>query len=119
MGLQLTPGLFVAETFELIFSKCAPPKYPNTSVDIIKYKKRSLCLCSLNNFTAVYNARNTPGENTAILMLLWCYIYNFIQNHNHCRDLHQIFSCLFETFGTMSEMMFSSDSMSKRYFFNS
>ena len=37
-----------------------------------------------------------------------------MQNHNHCRDLHQIFSCLFETFGTMSEIMFSSDSMSKK-----
>ena len=28
----------------------------------------------LNPFTAVYNARGMPGENTAILMLLWCYI---------------------------------------------
>ena len=49
------------------------------------------------------------------IRLFWCYYgvkYNFIQNHNHCRDLHQIFSCLFETFGTMSEIMFSSDSMS-------
>ena len=27
-----------------------------------------------NPFTAVYNARNMPGENTAILMFLWCYI---------------------------------------------
>ena len=36
---------------------------------------------------------------------------------NHCRDLHQFFSCLFETFGTMSEIMFSSDSMSKKIFF--
>ena len=53
----------------------------------------------LNPFTAVYNARNMPGENTATLMLLWCY-------HNHCRDLHQIFSCLFETFCTMSEICF-------------
>ena len=28
----------------------------------------------INPFTAVYNAHNTPGEKTAILMLLWCYI---------------------------------------------
>ena len=56
------------------------------------------------------SARYMAGENTTILMLLWCYI-------NHCRDLHQIFSCLFETFGSMSEIMFSSDSMSKKYFF--
>ena len=51
------------------------------------------------------------GENTAIL-IFYGVTYNFIQNHNHRRDLHQIFSCLFETFGTMSEIMFSSDSMS-------
>ena len=31
--------------------------------------------------------------------------------------IHQIFSCLFETFGSMSEIMFSSDSMSKKNFF--
>ena len=43
--------------------------------------------------------------------------YNFIQNHNQCRDLHQIFSCLFETFDSMSNIMFSSDSMSKKSFF--
>ena len=49
------------------------------------------------------------------IQLFWCYhgvTYNFIQNHNHCRDLHQFFSCLFETFGTMSEIMFSCESMS-------
>ena len=40
--------------------------------------------------------------------------YNFIQNLYHCRDLHQFFSCLFKTFGTMSEIMFSIDSMSKK-----
>ena len=28
---------------------------------------------SINPFTAIINARNTLGENTAILMLLWCY----------------------------------------------
>ena len=64
------------------------------------------------------SARNMPGE----IRLFWFYYgvaYNFIQNHNHCRDLHQIFSSLFETFGKMSEIMFSSDSMSKKYFFNS
>ena len=54
----------------------------------------------------------------ANLMLLW-FTYNFIQNHNQCRNLHQIFSCLFETFGSMSEIMFSSESMSKKLFFNS
>ena len=67
-------------------------------------------MASFNPFTAVYNARDTPGVNMAFL----CYYgvtYNFIQNHNHCRDLHQFFSCLFETFDTMSEIMFSSDSM--------
>ena len=37
-----------------------------------------------------------------------------MQNHNQCRDLHQNFSCLFETFGSMSEIMISSDSMSKK-----
>ena len=54
------------------------------------------------------------------IRLFWCYYgvtYNFIQSHNHCRDIHQIFSCLFETFGSMSEIMFSSYSMSKKYFF--
>ena len=53
------------------------------------------------------------------ILLFWCFYgvtYNFILNHNHWRDLHQIFSCLFETFGTMSEIMFSSDSMSKKNF---
>ena len=51
------------------------------------------------------------------IRLFWCFYgvtYNFIQNHNHWRDLHQIFSCLFETFGTMFAIMFSSDSMSKK-----
>ena len=43
--------------------------------------------------------------------------YNLIQNHNQYWDLHQIFFCLFETFGSMSEIMFSSDSMSKKIFF--
>ena len=28
----------------------------------------------INPFTALYNARNMPGENTAILMFLWCYV---------------------------------------------
>ena len=46
----------------------------------------------------------------------YCVTYNFIQNHNQCRDLHQFFSCLFETFGSMSEIMFSNDSMSKNIF---
>ena len=59
-----------------------------------------------------------PGK----IWLFWCFYgvtYNFIQNHNHWRDLHQIFSCLFETFGTMSAIMFSSDRISKRKNFNS
>ena len=56
------------------------------------------------------------GGNTAILIYFGV-TYHFIQNHNHCRDLHQIFSCLFETFGSMSEILFSSDSMSKKIFF--
>ena len=43
------------------------------------------------------------------MRLIWCFYgvtYNFIQNHNSWRDLHQFFSCLFETFGTMSAIMF-------------
>ena len=31
-------------------------------------------------------------------------------------DLHQIVSCLFETFGSMSEIIFSSDCMTKNFF---
>ena len=52
-----------------------------------------------------------PGENKGILMF-----FLVLLNHNQCRDLHQIFSCLFETFGSMSEIMFSSDSVSKYSF---
>ena len=83
----------------------------NLVIETVLYLKYN----RINPFTAVYNARNTLGE----IRLFWCYYgvtYNFIQNHNHCRDLHQIFSCLFETFGSMSEIMFSSDSMSKIFF---
>ena len=64
-----------------------------------------------NPFTALYKCTQYAGGK---IRLFWCYYgvtYNFIQNHNHCRDLHQIFSCLFETFGTMSEIMFFSDSL--------
>ena len=48
-------------------------------------------------------------ENMAILMLL-----NYVMLHiiSYQMDLHHMFSCLFETFGSMSEIMFSSDSMS-------
>ena len=80
----------------------------NLVIETVLYLKYN----RINPFTAVYNARNTLGE----IRLFWCYYgvtYNFIQN------LHQIFSCLFETFGSMSEIMFSSDSMSKIFFFNS
>ena len=35
-----------------------------------------------NPFTAVYNARNMPGEITAFLCF-YGVTYNFIQNHNH------------------------------------
>ena len=46
-------------------------------------------------------------ENKAILMLLCDGTYNLIQNHiNYYKDLHQIFSCLFETFGSMPEINF-------------
>ena len=62
------------------------------------------------------NARNTPGGKIRLFSCYYGVTYNFIQNHNHCRDLHQFFSFLFETFGTMSEIMFSSDSMSKIFF---
>ena len=41
-------------------------------------------------------------------------VLHIISYKNHNLDLHQIFSCLFETFGTMSEIMISSDSMSKK-----
>ena len=68
----------------------------------------------VNPFTAVYKCTLYARGGSAILMLLWC--YNFIQNHNNCRGLQQFFSCLFETFGSMSEIMFSSDSMSKNFF---
>ena len=71
--------------------------------------------CILTPSLLSISACNMPGE----IRLFWLYYgvtYNFIQNHNNCRDLHQIFSCLFETFGTMSEIMFSSDSMSKNFF---
>ena len=74
---------------------------------------------SINPFTAVYKCTLYAGGK---IRLFWCYYgvtYNFIQNHNQCRDLHKFFSCLFETFGTMFAIMFSSDSMSKKYFFNS
>ena len=53
------------------------------------------------------------------IRLFWCYYgvtYYFIQNHNHCRDLHQIFSCLFETFGTMSEILFLVIASKKNFF---
>ena len=63
-----------------------------------------------------------PYISAHFIWLFWCYYgvtYNFIQNHNQCWDLHQIFSCLFEMIGSMSEIIFSSDSMSKKYFFNS
>ena len=36
--------------------------------------KQADVIDAFNPFTAIYNARNTPGENTAILMLLLCYI---------------------------------------------
>ena len=62
------------------------------------------------------SAHNMPGK-IRLILFYHCVTYNFIQNHNHFRDLHQIFSYLFETFGTMSEIMFSNDSMSKKYFF--
>ena len=80
------PGLFKANfNFKDFSRKTSKFKYFS-----------SLCKpCYINPFTAIINASNTPGGNTAILMLLWCNIYNFIQNHNHCRDLHQIFpACL-------------------------
>ena len=52
----------------------------------------------LNPFTAVHNCRLYARE-TYIL-------YKYIQNHNYLRDLHKVLSCLFETFGSMSEIMF-------------
>ena len=42
--------------------------------------------------------------------------YNFIQNHNYWKDLHQIFSYLFETFGSMSEISFLVIACHKKYF---
>ena len=48
------------------------------------------------------------GENKAILMLhVLCDVtYNFQQNLNYWRYLHQLFPGLFETFGSMSEISF-------------
>ena len=100
----------------------------------------TLCLCSdetsihhvyclLKNPSLPYiSARYMPaggggggGGSGGGGVICYCGVtYNFIQSHNQCRDLHQFFSCLFETFSSMSEIMFSSDSMSKKkYFFNS
>ena len=73
-------------------------------------------------FQLIFNGGGGGGGGGGGIRLFWFYYgvtYNFIQNRNYCRDLHQIFSCLFETFGTMSEIMFSSDSMSKKKIFNS
>ena len=56
-----------------------------------------------------------PGENEDyfdVIMVLHIISYKF---HKQCRDLYH-FSCLFKTFGSMSEIMFSSDSMSKKNF---
>ena len=78
----------------------------------------ALWTCFLTPSLTSISAHNMPGE----IRLFWFYYgvtYNFIHNHNHCRDLHQFFFCLFETFVTISEIMFASDSMSKKYFFNS
>ena len=73
----------------------------------------SLAIDSLDNqFCILKTLSQRSCGNMAILMLFCDVTYYFIPNHNYWRDLHQLFSCLFETFGSMSEIMFSSDSMS-------
>ena len=49
------------------------------------YQQTSLTVYTITHsefdpFTDVYNAHNTPGDNTAILMLLWCYSLHIISN---------------------------------------
>ena len=57
------------------------------------------------------SARYMPVENEAILIVTMVLTYNFKHNHNECRIYIIFFSCLFETFVSMS-----SDSMSKNIF---
>ena len=68
-------------------------------------KKRRKIQVLINSFTAIYKCTLYAGGNKAILILYYV-TYNFIQNHNYWRDLDQIFSCMFETFGSMSEISF-------------
>ena len=73
----------------------------------------------INPFTAVYKCTLYAGGKYGyvdVTMVIHIVSYKIITN---CRDIHLFFSCLFETFGSMSEIMFSSDNVSKTYFFNS
>ena len=71
---------------------------------------------AINPFTAVYKctqyARGKYGYFD-IIMVLHRISYKIITTVGIYTNF---FSCLFETFGTMSEIMFSSDSMSKNIF---
>ena len=74
----------------------------------------------LNPFTTLYKCMQYAGGGGGggggggkygyfdVIMVLHIISYKII----NCRDLHQYFSCLLATFGTMSEIMFSSDSIS-------
>ena len=70
-----------------------------------------LHFAAFNPFTAVYKCKLYAGGKIKLLCCYYGVTYNFIQNHNQCTDLHQFFSCFYETFGSMSEIMFSSDGM--------
>ena len=61
------------------------------------------CLNAINPFTAIYKCAQYAGGKYGYFDVIMV-LHNFIQNHNHCRNLHQIFFCLFETFA--SEIIF-------------
>ena len=74
-------------------------------------------IIAINPFTVVYICTPYAGGKYGYFDVIMVLHMNIMQNHNQSRDLYQLFSCLFETFGSMSEIMFSSDSMSNKYFF--
>ena len=64
------------------------------------------------------SAGNMPGGKYSyfdVIMMLHIISYKIITTVG----IYTYFSSLFEAFGSMSEIMFNSDSMSKKYFFNS
>ena len=89
---------------------------------ILKLVLQEACMSEFCTYMAIHAAFRKMSPNS-----LKCFSYSwrapirvgisdFIQYYNQCRDLHPIFSCFFETFGSMSEIMFSSDSVSKIIF---